>query len=232
MLAEIFDEALQDQLTHIDKKSVIKVTERHTITIHTKFAQSLLNGSWQLGKMGLFQFAKCMSDLIKAKKADDPYAEWYLLQTYKAIVEANKTLTELEAKAQSYLQNLRGITVSLWQGANPVKLPLQFTNPFSFLTAHSVIANCDYVARQIMTLDELGIIYNKDVVSRRHIKALVQNVFSISRKWKKTDLTRQDIKDGNLKAQQAKEMFGDIPDSILNEEVTLSIMPKSKKLEK
>src|SRR5579871_6905809 len=77
--------------------------------LHTRLAQTLFNYTWQHGKMGLLQFAKATSTLWKAAQADDPFADWVLLKTHQALLDAKQKIALNESQLAAKLQNLRGI---------------------------------------------------------------------------------------------------------------------------
>ena len=55
--------------------------------IHTMDAQLLFSGYTDKNAVGLLQFAALMTTIWDAAEKDDPYADWYLLKTYDAIIQ-------------------------------------------------------------------------------------------------------------------------------------------------
>jgi integrating conjugative element protein (TIGR03761 family) len=186
------------------------------ILLHTRLAQSMFNYSWQHGKMGLLQFAKLTSTLWKAAHSDDPYADWILVKTYKALFHAQEKMKLLEEQLAVQLGQLRGITTMPILNASPIPYPLQFSTIFGFMGA-ALLADADYVLRQILTLKRLGIPVNEDMASINQVVKHLQDVFSIPRQWRHTGVTRKDMLEHNQKAQEAIVLFGEIPSSILNQ---------------
>lgn len=211
----------------IEEKHAPKISE-DAIILHTKLAQALWRGEWKMGKMGLVQFAARISILFSAAKANDPYAEWFLLKTFKAITEACEKIDEIEKTANSYFEQFRGITVVLWEEVKPKCFPMHFSNKFSSIAAYKLVAKADYVIRQILTLDKYGVLLNQDKVTKRKVMNIVQEVFSIPMKWRNTSVSREDIALQNTKAVLARNYMGSLPDAVLNRKITLPIMPTTK----
>ncbi len=194
------------------------------ILLHTRLAQSMFNYSWQHGKMGLLQFAKSTSNLWKAAHQDDPYADWILLKTYQALIDVREQLQELEKQFSEQLSTIRGIETTPALNAMPMSYPLQFSNYLGYMGA-TLLADADYVLRQILTLKRLGK-KQDDINSINQVVKYLQDVFSIPRQWRHTGVTRIDIKENTQKAQEAIILLGEIPDSIMQQKIDFNFLSK------
>jgi len=199
--------------------SVLKMDSK--ILLHTRLAQSLFDYSWQHGKMGLLQFAKLTSTLWKAMNEDDPYADWFLVQTYQALNDARDKMKLLESQLEEHILKIRGIAVNPLLNTQPVEYPLQFATFFSYQGA-SLLADADYVIRQILTLKKLGKVNSINLIN--DVVKCLQDVFAIPRQWRHTGVTRQDFKEDNQKAADAQQLLGELPDNILKEKTDFSLL--------
>lgn len=202
------------------------LTASFNLILHTQAAQALFNGKWQFGRMGLLQFAKTMSVIWKAFKQDDPYAEWHLLKTYEAIEESRMKLKVHESNLQQQIDSLRGIEASLFKNDTPLKCPLRFSTPYPFMAA-MLIEQVDYVNRQLLTLQRLGLVPKENLLLKDLMRE-VQSVFRLPRAWRYTGVTRDDILAKNQKAQQVIQLLGEVPTAVLNKEVRFAFLPKLK----
>jgi integrating conjugative element protein (TIGR03761 family) len=223
MIAKQSDETLQDQ----DFKSKNHLNSDVQIILHTRISQSLFNGSWKIGKMGLLQYAKITTTLWNASKQDDPYADWYLLKSYQALFDAREKLKSVENEISSQMTKLRGIAVNDSVCSAPITCPLKFSTPFGFMAAY-LIADVDFIIRQLLTAEKMGILAAKKIISIKEVSHLVQEVFAMPRKWRHTGVSRKDIIENNQLAQQAKELLGEVPAAVLNKEISFSFLPKQK----
>lgn len=209
-----------------EKLSRVVLTANFHLTLHTRIAEALLNGDWDYGRMGLIQFARLTALLWKAYKEDDPYAEWTLLKTYEAIEMAKEKLKHDEILLQQQMANLRGFDIELFKNETPVKQPLLFSTPFAFMAA-MLIERVDYINRQLLTLKHMGLLPEESIVQSQ-LMSRIQRVFTTARQWRYTGINRKDIYEDNLKAQRAKELFGEIPLAILNKEIQFAFLQPSR----
>jgi integrating conjugative element protein (TIGR03761 family) len=202
-------------------------TSEISLVLHNPIAESLIKGSWSYKRMGLLQFAKVMQSLWQAAKEDDPYAEWYLMQTYEQITLLKEEVKKVEILCQEKFAQLRGLEVKVMDNLKPIKFPLKFSTPFGYMAAY-LIADLDYIFRQANILKRLGILLEENqkpayFVQKMHV------LFAHARLWQYTGVSRKDISENNQIAQKAKDLMGKIPGAILNNEVKFLFLPRGKK---
>ena len=197
------------------------------ITLYTRLAQSLFNCSWKHGKLGLVQFASIMTKISKAAREDDPYADWYLLKSYQALFDVREKIQSIELTLAQHLHNLRGVKVTLSSNSQCLHFPLQFSTPYGFMGAY-LLADVDYVFRQIATLKRIGIFYPEDITIKKIVHYL-QNAFAIPRYWRHTGITRQDVITNTERYQKAKALMGEVPEAVLKNEIEFSLLLKKTK---
>jgi integrating conjugative element protein (TIGR03761 family) len=216
-----------------DKKIERDITKTYMVShvaleLHTKTAINLVHGHWKPGRLGLFQFVKVITQLWRAVKEDDVYAEWYLMQIYEAIEKTREEFKQYEEELKSKMGTMRGFQLDLFSNPDPFKIPLKFSIPFGFMAAY-LVENVDYLTRQTFTLNRLGVLINKNTTSSA-LSGKVQKIFSIPMKWHYTGVTRKDIEEKNQKAQKAEQMLRDkIPTklfkALLNKEIKFRFLP-------
>jgi integrating conjugative element protein (TIGR03761 family) len=197
------------------------------IVIHTHFGRSLFVGSWKPGKYGLIQFASLISAIYLAEKNDDPYATLILLKTYKAISEARRQIKLIEKNCQLMLDGLRGLEISLFSKISPMKFPLRFSNRITY-SALPLITDIDYVTRLRLTFNRIGMVLPDDA-NPKNLYSIAQKVLNVPRGWKLLNIKRSDIVQNNDVAQKARELWGEIPDEILNKEIKFDFLPSLSK---
>lgn len=186
------------------------------LTLHTRLAQSLLNGSWTHGHLGLWQFALKVRDLWKGHRTDDPYADWYFMKIDEKIHTIREEIQRVEQYCVKRLSQLRGFNIKIFENPHPMQLALKFVIPFSYMGA-SLLPELDYVSRQAYTLRHIGQLLEPEQLPLKIVSSIRQ-LFSIPTGWK-IQVTRQDIRENNAIAQEAKEKMGAIPSAILNKEI-------------
>jgi len=204
----------------------VYLVAEHDFELHTNIAKKLFNGKWRFGKMGLIQFATVITNLWRAYKQDDPYARQYFYKVFESVEEAKNKIKGYEKILQEQMDSLRGFKINLYKSTQPHIEKLKFATPFPSMAA-VLIEHVDYVARQIYTLRSIGLIPHEKLTPSKLFNE-VQFVFSLPRKWKNTGLTTKDMRENNDKAKEAIRLFGEIPEEILNNEITLAFLPKIK----
>lgn len=216
--------ATSESRNAVSKQKASHLRSNCELILHTKIANRLFSSKWQVGYLGLVQFASAVSRLWQACKLDDPYAEWTLLKLYDDIYDLKDKLQQHEIALQAQLNQLRGLNVSVFTSTSPFKYDLQFQTPFAYLAA-ILIEQIDYLIRLLLTIKRLGIVPDKRIVINTLIKEL-QAVFAITFSWQKTAITRQDIHENNEKAQFAEATFGKVPLKLLHREIQFTFFPK------
>ena len=156
---------------------------------------------------------------------EDPYAEWYLLKSYQALFDTREKLKVIETQLTSMLNSIRGIEIDSCISTKPVNYPLQFATPFGYMGAY-LVADVDYVLRQRLMLERIGIPMPNENMAIKKMVSYVQDVFAIPRKWRHTRVTRKDIEKNNENAQRAKEQLGEVPEIVLKQKVSFAFLPK------
>lgn len=192
------------------------------LVLHTRAVQSLCKGSRRESVTGLLAFASWMQRLWQAVKQDDPYAEWYILKLYDQLNQIRDAIKAVEMHGQQQLSKLRGLEVQLFTHTDPLKVPLRFGSPFSYMAAY-VLGDLDYALRQTFTLERLGIVLDPHHDARKFFPEF-RKFFGLARQWKATAVTRQDIIDNTEKAKKAQLLMGDVPLPILNKQIKLKFL--------
>lgn len=186
------------------------------LILHTRLAQSLLEGHWGYGQLGLWQFALKVRDLWKGHHADDPYADWYFMQIDEKIHTIREEIQALESYCAQRLSQLRGLEVTVFENPRPLQLALKLGSPFSYRGA-ALLPELDYVTRQAHTLRRVGQLLEPKYLPFKIVSSIRQ-LFSLPLSWKRL-ATRQDIRENNEAAKKAQEKMGVVPEQILNKDI-------------
>jgi integrating conjugative element protein (TIGR03761 family) len=202
------------------------------ITLYTDVAHKFFNASWRPGNIGLIQFSTAVAKIYNACKADDPYAEWYLLKTYTALFEALEQIRKMEKQLMPYFVNQRGIKLNYLEKTKLWNEQLYVATQFSHMGAE-LLTDVDHLLRQIITLQRAGISQGENEITLRMPIKIMQDAFFVPIGWKKTLVTRKDILADNQKAKDAKAIFNaDLPEVVLNKEIKFSFLPRVKNITK
>lgn len=124
----------------------------HTsLAIQTRQAQRLVYGRRADGGkpaiIGLLRFATMLRPIWDSAAADDPWADWCLVQIERDLLEARETLDALQAQVARQLQSVPALDVAVAQSVEPVKVELTFTSPYAFMGAYLLADYAGWRAR-------------------------------------------------------------------------------------
>jgi integrating conjugative element protein (TIGR03761 family) len=190
-----------------------------TLTLETRQAQRLVKGRAGTADkpaiIGLIGFANLLRAIWHGARADDPYADWWLIKVHEALELADKALKEAIAAVQTHLSASEAIRATPGASVRPVRTPLRFSNPYAYRGAH-LLANYDQLVRAVLTAQHIGVVTRADgerfaATGGRQLR----RAFLSPLAYRLTGITRQDVAQGTAKSAQAYASMGEIPADVL-----------------
>lgn len=205
------------------------------LTLHTAYAQKLFLGFRpDKRSINLLQFGARMTELWDAAERDDPYADWYLLKVYDALITLQKQLvSELENYKEklNVSKHLSGLVFTPFASQQPVVESLWFRTQYGYMAA-GLVAHFDELMRTVLTANRIGVLLDKaDQVIRQEWLDKLLALFRLPFQWKPCVITRSDLEKKTEQAKVAMEKMGEIPEAILSLKIRSPFSPaiKSKK---
>lgn len=189
------------------------------LVLQTRHSQRLVEGrGGEDGKqriVGLIQFAALSRSVWNGALADDPYAHWWLLQMHDAIEQSRSELKSLHRHVQSLLQGMPGVTVTIAQSVDPVRIPLTFTNPYGFRGAY-LLAHLDELVCAILTARHVALI-DRDTNERLLEDAgrQVRRAFNAVLRYRFLGINADDIRLMTARGKEAESLMGAVPADVL-----------------
>jgi integrating conjugative element protein (TIGR03761 family) len=176
--------------------------------------------------VGLVRFGMMVRHLWGAAAGDDPYADWYLLQTLENLEQGREELERLEQDVEGLLQGIQGVDISVAESQKPARIPLQFANPYGYMGAY-LISDYDRFARAVLTARHVGLL-DRDSSERLLSKGgrLVRRAFASTQGYKHCAVTRDDMAANNARARDAITAMGELPQDVLTGETRPRIAPE------
>jgi integrating conjugative element protein (TIGR03761 family) len=193
---------------------------RATLTLQTRQAQRLVKGRGTSAEkpaiIGLLGFANGVRTLWHGARSDDPYADWWLLQVEEILVQAGHELVSLEQGIAKRFEALGAIEVAPPVSVKPVRIALNFSNPYAFRAA-GLIGRFDALACMILSARHVGLVERDEAEKTLHqggrwVRRALQSPVG----YRLIGVTRDDVGQGTAKAMQAVEAMGEIPDEVLS----------------
>jgi integrating conjugative element protein (TIGR03761 family) len=192
-----------------------------TMTIETRQAQRLVYGrsksESQAPIIGLTRFALTMKRIWTAAMVNDPYADYYLLHVHEAIEDARTLINELNAAIHARLAGIgKKIQIEISHSVEPIKIPLSFANTYGYLGAY-LISDYDDLVCGVLTARHMALV-TRDEGERAIARGgqAIRRVFFCPSGWKHLAITRDDVRQGNQRAQKATEAMGELPAEVLS----------------
>ncbi len=206
-------------------------------TLHTQAAKYLIIGG-PGNHISLFEYSKCIDQLYRMSKADDPYSQWYILRCYRAIAVCQAEIEGFRNKLDEHINKIKdkyAINISTFVSPKPFKKWLRFSHEASYQCV-TLIAAADYIYRHWLILRKTGVpLASKN--NPQQIKNKIVEVFDLALrllgglhqfKVEGSDaiVTRKDIFENNERAKLIKEKLGAVPDDVLYKKITFMYLPE------
>lgn len=225
----------EERLATVERPGALKT--RADMTIQTSWAQRLVygkplrsEGGRKAGPThtspGLLPFAARMGVIWAAAKADDPYADWWLIQVDEALGNARRDVAACQERAGRWLEGVNAaIRVKASESHRPVVLPLDFSTPYGFQGAF-LVAEFDSLVCAAMSAAHLGIVPVGEVHALLEGGAhRLRSAFDVPRRWVHCAITRADVRQQTQRGALACSKMGALPELILQGEWRAALAP-------
>ena len=200
------------------------------LTVQTNQAQQLIRGRDgspdKPAIIGLIGFADRMRLIWQAARNDDPYADWWLLKVHEGIGAAGTLIGQRQQTLDTLLQQMGSIEVSIAASLHPLRMPLQFANPYAYQGAKCLSAY-DSLVCTALTAQHVGLLGSEACrrelnLSARKIRAL----FTVSQRYRFLGIDRPLIHRATAESERARQLMGALPDDVLSGERQAPLVPR------
>ena len=191
-----------------------------TLTLETRQAQRMVKGrpgtADKPAIMGLIGFANRLRVIWQGARADDPYADWWLVKIHDALDVADQALQASLDAVQNRLTVIEAISATPGAAVRPVRIPLRFSNPYAYRGAQ-LVAHYDRLVRAVLTARHIGVINRDDAVGvlafgGRRLRCTFLSPLG----YRLTGITREDVCQGTARYSQAQASMGEVPAEVVS----------------
>ena len=148
--------------------------------------------------------------------ADDPYADWWLIKVEEALQQAAREVKVLCQRVEQQLSRTPAMEVKIAESLHAIRVPLKFRNPFAYSAAR-ILADFDMLVRAVLTARHIGLMDRREaerclVLGTRALRRAMGTALG----YKYEGVKRQDLRDGNIKVQRAREHMGEVPAEVVD----------------
>lgn len=190
------------------------------LTLQTSQAERLVRGRARSADkpaiIGLLGFAGLVRSVWNGARADDPYADWWLLKIHAALEAAAHALSQMDQVIVERLERVAALEVTLPASSRPARISLQFGNPYAF-QATRVIGLFDVLACRILSARHTGALSHNEVETMlREGGRIVRHMLQSPVGYRFTGVTRRDFAQGTAKALQVQATLGPLPEQVVD----------------
>ncbi len=199
------------------------------LTVQSHHAQRLILGrAATLEKpaiVGLVGFADRLRVIWNAARADDPYADWWLIKIDEALERARSRIKREQAVLDECIEQRSALQIKVVTTTKPYRVALNFANPYGYWGAH-LIAEFDTTARTILTAKHVGLISGNLAEQSLHgCAGAIRSLFAVPLGYRVLRIDREAVKAGGKTAKEAAEFMGEIPQAVLLGEQLAALTP-------
>lgn len=200
------------------------------ITLQTRQAQRLVGGrraeDGTPGIVGLTRFASMLRPLWNAARADDPWADWWLLKVHDAIEQGHQELDVLLEHVSGLLKKTPNVSVTMAVSIEPLKVPLTFTNPYAFRGAY-LLAKFDDLVRAVLTARHVAML-DRDSSERLIADGgrQVRRAYNSALGYRFLAISREDARLMTARIKEAEAQMGALPPDILESKLRAPFAPE------
>jgi integrating conjugative element protein (TIGR03761 family) len=189
------------------------------LVLQTRQAQRLVKGrSYRAEKpaiIGLIGFANLARSVWQGARADDPYADWWMLKIHDALEDAERTILSMERVIATQLEAADALEVAAPASIQPVRISLNFSNPYAFRAAR-LLGIFDTLACKILGARHVGLLARSEAEGMLHQSGrALRRVLQSPVRYRFSGVTRHDVEQGTARALQAREAMGEVPADVL-----------------
>lgn len=180
------------------------------------------------GIVGFISFCKSLRMINNAVKNDDPYADYYFLQIERAIVDLEDDLSEISKQVEVLLSKFLNSSISLpaVSSKRPATMPVRVSSPLAFQMMFK-LSTADNLVMKLHQANHIGILPNTEKEKYiRSIERRFRSVMYLTRKFRNTGVTRDDMAANNPVARKAIGEMGELEIHYLHGTTRSDFAPK------
>jgi len=191
-----------------------------TLTLETRQAQRMVKGRpGTVDKpaiIGLIGFANRLRVIWHGARADDPYADWWLVKVHNALDVADLAVQASLDAVQTHLTGIEAISTTPGASVRPVRTPLRFSNPYAYRAAH-LVAAYDRLVRAVLTSRHIGVVTRDDAARVLAFGGRqLRRAFLSPLGYRLTGITREDVSQGTARYSKAQASMGEVPADVVS----------------
>lgn len=202
-----------------------------SLTTQSRYARLLVLGRSASADtpaiMGLLAFADQLRVIWNAARADDPWADWWLIRIDEAIDLVQHRLETATTKIEHYLRTQSALEIDIATSERPYRINLRFVNPYAYRGAQ-LVAEFDAAVRTILTARHVGLLSEQQSYAQiEGCSTVLRSLFAIPQRFRVYRLDRAAVKKGGPSVVAAIESMGPVPPAVVRGEHRPRLAPRT-----
>ncbi len=179
---------------------------------------------------GLITFGGLVRQVFQQAKADNPYADFYLLMCEERIQAVREFIQRETVEIDAKLMSNKFLQFNEVHVDDPFILDASFATPYAYQVAYLMLAADDLICKLLQATHVAMIPKSESGDKIRGVSKRLRGLFASFNSWKLVVVTRDDMKLGNKRAERAIETFGSmkLPEAVLSGELRGDYAPDIK----
>ena len=200
-----------------------RITTRIHVALHMPQTVQLLHPhdvTDSYRRFGIQEFGRAVGVVCRDAKADNPYADWMLVQIEDKMEAVSRMIEETGQSFDELMAEMveEGIEVDLAAAEQHQAEVFSFGSPYPY-AALRMVRHLDDVLRLGLTLVHIGALSNRD--RKEQVKPLMRGMrqlWSMPFRYKHTEISRSrlDYQDPELIAELEQRLGGSLPQEVLD----------------
>jgi len=199
------------------------------LTVQSRHAKRLIMGrvadAERPAIIGLIGFADRLRIIWNAARADDPYADWWLVKVDEALARARQRIKHERAVLDACIEQQSGLEIHVATTDKPYRTQLFFANPYAYWGAQ-LVAEFDHTARTLLTTKHVGLIAGSNAeASLGALSHILRGLFAVPQGYRVFRIDREAVRNGSPTAKAAAEHMGELPAAVLSGDLRPALAP-------
>ncbi len=213
------DENNLDGTQQIDRKR-FGLRSEVSINLHSYAARNAFDGRRAEGNraaiIGINRFAGAVKQIFHDARADDPWADWWLIRIDGAVEQAKNKMHALRQEFADHYPETPDINVNDAIALAPQSRALSFASPHAYRMAYMLV-DYDKLCCSVLTLAHIGLMTQAEKLRYLHVGGkIIKSALTSAVGFRHQGVTRNDLIANNPRAQKAKQLMGEVPQDIVD----------------
>lgn len=195
-----------------------------TVELHTHLATRTWTGRQANPEenthaiIGMPRFLSILNIIRLDCVADNPYADMWMLRLEERLLAAREEMNDLISSTKTVFSQLlpEMMTVENCLSIQPARFPVFAASQLGFIAIY-LLTDYDGLMRNALLANHMAFLSRAELNSLNQRGGnIIRSILVLAQRYRRLSVTRQDIREGNVRALAAQEQAGPVPNDIFD----------------